>query len=182
MVSALTIRDSTLAEPCTLPPVARLHLFDTKLKGSFTVPPTVSTLALSEIKGKEALILSEGLKNLTVQYSSECQLPALPASLEHFALRNNCLDDRDFPDLSALSQLKHLDCSENELSTVPESVLKLGSDCTVLLAGNRFSPEDIAVFEARMRAADYKGPKVTFNYSNDDRAGSEVELLQRRRS
>ncbi|HWZ49367.1 MAG TPA: hypothetical protein VNX00_14220 [Herbaspirillum sp.] len=181
-VSGLTLKDSTLAEPCTLPPVSRLHLFDVKLKGSFTVPPTVSAFTMSEIKGKGEMILSEGLKDLIIQYSSECPLPELPASLELLTLRNNCLNDCDFPDLSSLPRLRHLDFSENELTTVPESVLKLGAECTVFLAGNRLTSTVIAAFEKKMRAADYKGPIVAFNYSDNDHAGSEVGLLQRRLS
>ncbi|EIO1223240.1 E3 ubiquitin--protein ligase [Salmonella enterica subsp. enterica serovar Chester] len=149
-----------------------------------SLPPLPAGLQMLSVAGNQLTslpTLPAGLEVLTVSGNQLTSLPLLPAGLELLTLDRNpqlvrlpplpeglqTLSVDDNPQLTRLpalpSGLQRLFARNNQLTRLPESLIHLSSEATVILEGNPLSERTLQALRDITSAPGYSGPRILFD-------------------
>ncbi|EHS1318561.1 type III secretion system effector E3 ubiquitin transferase SspH2 [Salmonella enterica subsp. enterica serovar Montevideo] len=149
-----------------------------------SLPPLPAGLQMLSVAGNQLTslpTLPAGLEVLTVSGNQLTSLPLLPAGLELLTLDRNpqlvrlpplpeglqTLSVDDNPQLTRLSALpsglQRLFARNNQLTRLPESLIHLSSEATVILEGNPLSERTLQALRDITSAPGYSGPRILFD-------------------
>ncbi|MBS9318472.1 E3 ubiquitin--protein ligase [Escherichia coli] len=110
--------------------------------------------------------LPASLKQLEIRCNHLTTLPALPAMLAVVNAENNALESLpDFP-VEHGPGVRIYFFGRNRLTNVPESILTLSSESTVVLTGNPLSFRTIQTLLRQTTGLNYRGPRIHFAMSD----------------
>ncbi|ECC6605539.1 type III secretion system effector E3 ubiquitin transferase SspH2, partial [Salmonella enterica] len=181
-LEVLTVSGNQLT---SLPPLpAGLQTLSVPVNQLTSLPPLPAGLQMLLVSGNQLTslpTLPAGLQMMSVSGNQLTSLPLLPAGLEVLALERNpqlvrlpplpegllTLSVDDNPQLTRLpalpSGLRRLFARNNQLTRLPESLIHLSSEATVILEGNPLSERTLQALRDITSAPDYSGPRIRFD-------------------
>ncbi|AUT29831.1 hypothetical protein C1192_02885 [Escherichia marmotae] len=169
--ASLTVLDVSGNRLSTLPELPS-SLKDISVgENQLTILPTLPSLLKALRAGSNHLsILPElpaSLEYLNVDDNHLTTLPALPAMLEIVNAGNNALESLpDFP-VEQRSGARVYRFSHNRLTTVPENILSLSPESTVIIAENPLSSRTRQTLLRQTTGLNYRGPQIHFSMSDE---------------
>ncbi|EFD4961203.1 E3 ubiquitin--protein ligase, partial [Escherichia coli] len=168
--ASLTVLDVSGNRLSTLPELPS-SLKDISVgENQLTILPALPSLLKALRAGSNHLsILPElpaSLEYLNVDDNHLTTLPALPAMLEIVNAGNNALESLpDFP-VEQRSGARVYRFSHNRLTTVPENILSLSPESTVIIAENPLSSRTRQTLLRQTTGLNYRGPQIHFSMSD----------------